>query len=444
MAADQPAGAVFHPRIASLLRQRYSRQQLDDIREWLEAAGTFTFPALPCGLFPAAHLSKKGKYSGYQYVWVRDSIHVAHALWRTGDRERAVKVVRAFLAFYAREPQRHRFEAIIATPSLAGEPMNRPHIRFDGLSLAEVSETWSHAQNDALGYLLWLACRLIAAGAFVPTTEERRVLRLIPHYLGAIRYWQDADSGHWEEERKVEASSIGVVVGALAALQPLLAEGLLDDGTDARGDALTPYTVEELIGEGQAALAAILPNESIERKRERAYDAALLFLIYPMAVVRSPMADVILRNVGRFLEGTHGIRRYLLDSFWCADYRERVDETKRTADVSGDMRWRDSLVQLGEEAQWCLFDPIVSVIYGRRYRTSGDPEALRLQVRHFNRSLGQLTAPDSGFAELRCPELYFREGNRYQPNDVTPLLWTQANLLLAFAEMQRTAAAEAG
>lgn len=435
---------IHHPEIARLVADDYTHESLAEVRARLDAAGTLRFTPLASGLFSAAHLSAENKSSGYGAVWVRDNIHVAHALWRDGAVGQALATLRALLAFFARGSQSRRFRAIIAGKDDAHAVENRPHIRFNGEQMAEIDEPWSHAQNDALGYLLWFACRLIAAGVFVPDEAEREIVALLPPYFAAVRYWEDADSGHWEEERKVEASSIGVVVAALAALWPLVADrrlGAIDQDSQARLERLIP----RLIGRGRAALGCILPAESIDLGRERAYDAALLFLIYPLDVVEPLIAETIVANVEKFLMGRYGIRRYLLDSFWCAGY-DKVDDSKRTIDVSRDMSWRNALVALGDEAQWCIFDPILSVIYGRRFLLSGDRAARVRQIHHFNRSLGQLTGPDCRFkdqqlGELRCPELYYRSGGQYLPNNITPLLWTQANLLLAFAAMRATIAA---
>jgi hypothetical protein len=88
----------------------------------------------------------------------------------------------------------------------------------------------------------------------------------------------------------------------------------------------------------------------------------------------------------------------------------------------------------GEEAQWCIFDPIVSVIAGRRYLKAGDPADLDRQVHHLNRSLGQLTGRNCPQGELLCLEAYYLQYGRYVPNDNVPLLWTQANLRLALME----------
>ncbi|MGC2692656.1 MAG: hypothetical protein WA228_08160, partial [Desulfobaccales bacterium] len=90
----------------------------------------------------------------------------------------------------------------------------------------------------------------------------------------------------------------------------------------------------------------------------------------------------------------------------------------------------------GQEAQWCIFDPIISIIYGFKYQKSGDQNYFRLQIHYFNRSLGQLTAEDSEFGGFKCPELYYLERGQYVPNDTVPLLWTQANLWMAFKFMR--------
>jgi phosphorylase kinase alpha/beta subunit len=205
-------------------------------------------------------------------------------------------------------------------------------------------------------------------------------------------------------------------------------------------EPVSPNLLDTLIGEGDQALATILPAECIDLIDYRAYDAALLFLIYPLNVVSPDHQNAILANVETHLRGEYGIRRYLGDSFWCANYDELMSENTRTSNVSEDMSARDALVKPGQEAQWCVFDPIMSAIYGQRYLASGDPVDAQQQRAYFNRALSQLTGPDSGFREFLCPELYYLKRDRYVPNDVTPLLWTQVNLLIAFKIMEESLA----
>ncbi len=46
---------------------------------------------------------------------------------------------------------------------------------------------------------------------------RRELLALFALYFERIRFWEDEDSGHWEERRKVGASSIGTVLAGLRA-----------------------------------------------------------------------------------------------------------------------------------------------------------------------------------------------------------------------------------
>ncbi len=209
---------VHHQEIRRRLKARYSPEDVHDILAFLNAHGTLRFAPLPTGLFPAAELDPAAAaQSGYGNVWVRDNVYIALAHEKAGRLDSAVAVVTALSRFYGKYSK--RFKDIVAGLADPNIVMNRPHVRFDGLNLAENKEPWAHAQNDALGYFLWMYCRLARRGLLEPDGE---LLALFALYFERIRYWQDEDSGHWEEERKVEASSIGPVVAGLRQLRELL------------------------------------------------------------------------------------------------------------------------------------------------------------------------------------------------------------------------------
>jgi len=384
--------------------------------QFLESEGTFQFPTLANGLFSAA-AGEGGEFelTGYRNVWVRDNVHIAHAHWQWGETDKAVAATKSLMAFFKK--YQHRFTDIIEGRVDPADPMSRPHIRFDGDHLTELSEKWSHAQNDAIGAFLWLTSQLNSECHW--TNSELELLADVARYLTAIKYWNDEDSGHWEEVRKVAASSIGVATAGLEAWEARFGQSASR--------------------EGRTALATILPSEcnQTDAQKNRRYDSALLFLIYPYRVVTGGMADRIVADVTGNLMGEHGIRRYLGDSYWCADYKEKLAADVRTSDFSDNLADRDKLLEPGLEAQWCLFDPIVSIHYGLRYEQSRDPQDRDRQILHLNRSLSQLTPPGSRFKAYRCPESYFCERGRYVPNDICPLLWTQANLKLALTHLIR-------
>lgn len=430
---------IFHnEELLDIINSNYTKDSLQVLISFLEEKETLTFHPLKTHLFPAAEINDNTQYTGYKHVWIRDNIQIAHAHFVLEKYDVAINIVNALMKYF--EKYKYKFEDIIREPSRANNAMLRPHIRFDGETLTQVTEKWAHAQNDALGYFLWFYCKLINNSLIVPDLEECRIIALFPLYFQAIQYWEDADSGHWEEEKKIEASSIGTVKAGLESLLksiihvPKIVNSLIYKNT-----LVSHELILDLIKQGELALINILPFEcNSPSSKLRRYDAALLFLIYPLEVLPEEMSDQIIWNVIDNLQGEHGIRRYIGDSFWAPDYKTKVPPEKRTIDVSDNMIIRDKLVGKGKEAQWCIFDSILSVIFGRKYQCTGNNEYIHKQTWYLNRSLGQLTGvnctnSNSGF---RSPELYYLEHGKYIPNDSTPLLWTQANLILALNQMK--------
>lgn len=424
---------INNASIKTLLKERYTLEDIEAIETKLKQVGTFTIEPLANGLFPAAlALQDEFEYTGYHHVWVRDNVQVAYGKYVAGEVRQTVACIHRLAEFFLK--YRQRFDDIIATPELAKNQMRRPHIRFDGETLAEREQEWPHAQNDALGYFLWLAMVLHRDGHTQYSSEERELFQLFVNYFAAVQYWRDEESGHWEEVRKVAASSIGVAYQGLLLLRQQFGESPEISGLNSK--------LDDLLEQGQQALADILPAECIQDDplKNRKYDAALLFLAYPVdcAAVSHEMRRRIALDVREHLMGHYGIKRYLGDSYWCADYKAKLEPEERTGNYSDDLASRDAMLNEGEEAQWCIFDPILSCMHGQWYQQEQNPTDLEWQTFHFNRSLGQLTGEDSPFGPLRCPESYYIENGQFGPNDITPLLWTQANLLQAVELMKNS------
>lgn len=422
----------------SLKQSLQTIEETDQLILFLESKDTFSFPPLSNGLFPAAIAHES---TGYQSIWVRDNIHIAHALFAVGKVESACLAMSTLTEYFIKH--RNRFDDIISGKSDPTEIMKRPHIRFDGNTLSEIDEKWAHAQNDALGYYVWLYSQLLIQEKLTPTLESLELLAAFVRYFEKIRFWEDEDSGHWEEARKIEASSIGTVVAGLMVLKQFLDQS--DSWREFTFDQqpVSAEVLNVLIQQGESTLSQILPAECIQPDplQARKYDAALLFLIYPLGLVQDAMAETIMEDVRTHLMGDYGIRRYLGDSYWCANYKDVLSEDDRTSDFSDDQASRDRLLQPGEEAQWCIFDPILSVIYGQRFLQSKNSEDYENQRFHLDRSLNQITTHETRFGAYRCPESYFLEKGQYIPNDITPLLWTQANLMMALHQWKQTLAA---
>ncbi len=435
-----PEGVVVHAaRLAPLLRERYEPKDLDALERVLAGWGVLELPALPNGLYAAvARPAATTAHTGYGHTWVRDTVHVASVAWERGDVAAAARTARALAGWFAL--QAPRFEACVRGEADVQDPMQRPHVRFVGESLRESPQWWPHAQNDALGYGLWYLSRAALSGLLPLDAGSAAVLLRFPRYFAALRYAEDADSGHWEEGRKVNASSIGTVLAGLTALRGLLRSRPELQGQPGAG------LLEQLLEQGRAALARLLPDESkgnSDPRLDRRADAALLFLLHPLRVVSGSQADAVLARVRADLQGPLGIRRYVGDSYWCADYTRHFDEATRSGGFGGDLSARDALLRPGTEAQWCLFDPLLACVHGWRFQATRDPRELQLQTLHWNRALGQITGADCALGEGLCPEAYWmpdsQQPGRWEPNDDTPLLWTQALLASALGAQRNSA-----
>jgi phosphorylase kinase alpha/beta subunit len=396
------------------------RTELPRLEDMLDRHRTLHVPLLANGISSASSGQGTDAHSGYQHAWIRDNVMVAYSRLVLGDMASALRTLTSIGSFLA--TQVPKMTDIIARPALKEEVRRRPAVRFHAVSLDEIGP-WANAQNDALAYAMWLRLRLADAGAPLGDVE-RATYATLARYFGAIEYWSDRDSGAWEETRKVNASSVGAVVAALQTY------------AHPRGDhsghgAPSSADLDAWIQRGREALEQRLPFEA---PPEREADAAVLLLLEPLGLLSSrPREDAIISLVRERLLAPHGIRRYVGDSYFCQDYDVLVPPERRSADFSENLAERDALLIPGCEAQWCLFDPLLSVIYGRRFREDPDVAHLEAQLLHFNRAVAQLTV------DYECPELYFLKNGTWVPNEHTPLAWTQANLALAVHALDASA-----
>jgi GH15 family glucan-1,4-alpha-glucosidase len=260
--------------------------------------------------------------------------------------------------------------------------------------------------------------------------SDYEIYKIFPDYFEAIEFWQDLDSGAWEEGKKVNNSSVGAVVAGLEEMEIYL-NGADKTGSTGIEDAVKATQLNKLIAKGRERLETTLPFES---PPERMVDSALLSLIHPLNVIRSrPIEDAILNLVRARLKGEIGIKRYIGDSYFCQDYDQWFSPGQMSTDFSDRLEYRDAHLQPNCEAQWCIFDPVLSIIYGKRYVADRkDQDSYEKQVHYLNRSLEQVTAKGE------CPELYFLKRGRYIANVHTPLAWTQANQALALDLMEKS------
>lgn len=395
-----------------------------EILAYLKTRGALEFPVQQSGLLSAISDSgAEAQASGMLHAWVRDNCHVAMALKTCGELDIPIGIARAMIRVFS--DAKSKMEAIIGGSADPEVVANRPPARVDALTL-EPDEGWANDQNDSVGAMLKLVCELALDGSLRLSEEENALLDVVVDYLKAIRYWEDDDSGYWEEARKVNASSIGTVVAGLKAYVALRTSesqrGCVDNA-------------DALISHGMAALEYILPNETVSPKaRRRECDAADIFLIEPLGVVSGRTASEIVERCERALVRERGVARYQGDSYWTKDYRRLFGLGARTADFSENPETRDRFAVSGAEAQWTLFDPMLAVFWLKWFMGSGNKDDRERACWHYQRTLGQFIEVDGC---LKDPEAYFLEDGKWVPNDHVPLLWSEALVKLMLHEFEK-------
>lgn len=442
---------AFQPELAKYCREdpALTMTELDQVKALLEEHGTLDVSRAKCkdadgkptGPFSASAANAKGDHTGSSMFgsWLRDNCIIAYGLFLTdpdGQGCEDAKACIGSIAKFLNTHEAHRMELVIGGhKDVKGGPetwMDRPHIRFIGETGLEDTKWYNHKQNDALGYFMWTRCQLALAGKMPLTGDHLKLLGQLFEYLRTIECWDDFDAGHWEEHSAQHASSLGPCLAATRAFKKLLKQ---------EGNILAPCredTLDTLEKKLQSTLNEILPNEVIRPAEcAREADSALVFLCYPLEVVDDLIGTRILKQLTANM-GHIAMARYRKDSYWCKDYKEKIgdDPTKHFTDE--ELKDRDALLMPGEEAQWCLFDPMVSSYYGKLYQKSKNKEHFKMQQLFLSRSLASITGDDCEFGPWMCAEAYYLAGDKWQPNDNTPLVWTQIDLKMALYEMEKS------
>lgn len=327
----------------------------------------------PSGLFLA---SRKDVDTGYDKSWLRDNFYETIAFEQIGDYKTVELTYKAILQIF----KKHEKKIDIAIENKPKESFEYIHARFHPQTFEEFWEEWGNKQNDAVGCILYRVGELEKRkpGCILKNEDEVRIINKLVRYLKSIEYWNDRDSGMWEEDEELHASSVGACVAGLKALQnhPKI------------------HVPKELIERGEQSLNALLPRES-ERKF---VDLSLLSLIWPYNVVSKKQRAEILENVEYHLKRDRGVIRYKGDRY----YNKNEDG-------------------ISEEAEWTFGLAWLSIIYFQM----GEKQI----AKHY---LKQLVKTDT---KKGIPELYYSNSKEFNHN--TPLGWSESLFIVALTNLER-------
>lgn len=323
----------------------------------------------PTGLFLA---SSKNVETGYDKAWLRDNVYEALAFEYAGEWDIVAKTYHTLLDIF----DKHIDKINWATTNKPFESWQFIHARYNPETLEEFWESWGNKQHDAVGAVLFKLADFEAQGRSVlRNDQDRKTVQTLIYYICNVEYWHDADSGMWEENEEVHASSIGAVVAGLKKWQEV-------GGMDVDPDA---------ISRGEDALNKLLPRES----ESKFSDLALLSLIYPYNIVSSDMARTIVDNLVYHLTKDKGVIRYKFDAY----YNKNQDG-------------------YSEEAEWCFGLSWLAIAY----KQLGDNQ----KAHEF---LDKATATIT--RDGKIPELYY--SHTTDANENNPLGWSESMYVVALS-----------
>jgi phosphorylase kinase alpha/beta subunit len=248
------------------------------------------------------------------------------------------------------------------------------HPRYHPKTFEEFWEEWGNKQNDCIGAILFRIGELESHHKRTILKDEAhiKIVNKLIKYLKSIEYWHDPDSGMWEEDEEVHASSVGACVAGLNSIKNLK-------------NIKVP---KGLISKGKKTLNYLLPRES----KQKFVDLSLLSLIYPYKITTPKQEKEILKNVEYLLLRKRGVMRYKNDHY----YNKNPD-------------------RYSEEAEWTFGLSWLSIIYGGL----GDKK----KATFFINKMKELTTKKG------IPELYFSNSKKHNENN--PLGWSESLFIVA-------------
>lgn len=436
------------------------------------------------------------------HYWVRDNALIAQRLIgiTLADRPFSLKLrklgrdlLESGLTIMSTRSQLTRFRNVIESPSdtYAKSATSWPQIFLgiaDNLS-GEKHEGWAHKQ-DAWQILAHTALVNLACGKLDPeslTIENREFLSLVAPFLARVRFYQQENSGSWEELEAIRSSVLAWDMAVLQQIYQLSCSArfsFLEDGFREFRGSLHGYAItdsfseflKDLLHKGAEVLKRSIPFESplypVTNPRHRLADAALIYLLQldtprlvadildlPESWIEESETKLLKTIATLYDPRTGGHRRYKNDSyqrfgFFRDDTIAKLNEMygAPSGDASGHFTGRDGIVPSGPEAAWSHFTWQLSSWSGRRYQETLEPRYLKMQHHYFNqglrtiptRALYSVELSQKGTIHLiklpayRCPECYLTEadsrGKQFVfPSPHTPLNWATGEALAAFS-----------
>lgn len=465
---------VHNKSISDLINVKYNTHLIAKLLKETESARKLEVIDKPWGSFiQAASFAndETANNTHYNAIWVRDSLWgYLSLIAENPESKEAKKVLLTLWDYFSTNEQLKRIDQIVSEPSLIhsdDSQMLVPHIRFDSSSPSfedvyenKKTQKWNHKQNDALGLLVDCIIESIKRGEITQHDwrHGKRIEALygLVQYFNTTKFYTVADSGSWEENERLNTSSIALTTSAMEnVLSVMKGDTQSNQAILLRKDllklsrkhhdfnTLSSDNLERIISEAyevifrQINLGGESPDYPSDDKRYRTADAALLNLIYPAKLSRLTLSDKekVLSIVGNLI-GPYGIRRYHNDNYQSANFW--FNNIKTDTDEESHSKRENSFIP-HTEAEW-FFDSWYATAALKLYSESKDKQYLSTATKHINRSLAQFTgkgmkgADGNEVIDNALPESYNYIYNKgyltVAPSPIIPLNWAKSSMTI--------------
>lgn len=331
---------------------------------------------LPHGMYLAS-LS-----TDYHYVWLRDSFYMSLPYL---DKNNGMyeKTYHRILDLF----REYEWKIDIHTNQKPIEQWEYIHSRYSADDVKEMRQPWGHAQNDAIGAILWgIGTGEKKGKKIIRDSKDHEIVQKLVWYLDCVQYWHDADNGMWEEWREIHSSSVGACIAGLQAIRNLV------------------FVPRELILKGYETMSNLFPRES----KDRPVDLAQMSLIYPYGIFFGEDAKVMIEQIEKQLLRDRGVIRYKGDSYYST--------------VESEGRHHPLTYYYGTEAEWTFGFPWLALCH---FKIGNVDQALKYIKK----------TEDVMLENGSLPELYFAKSSSFNNN--TPLGWGSALYILAKERVAR-------
>lgn len=371
----------------------------------------------------------------YRAAWTRDCLNVIFPFLGSDN---SVETIHTLLDKFKNDEE--SLNKIIECPNCA-KPNEHPHPKFSattGENIHDEYNPWGFLQNDAIGQFLYTAGLSIELGRndIIRDKSDLKIIQKLINYQIAINYPTFYDNGVWEEQSKLNVSSIASVVAGLEKMKQL--QGTFNEISEQKGYNVNLEVPQEGINMGKKTLNKIFRENNKEELTPietpsfnygggREHDLTLLFLPM-MGMADKEFTKKIIKSTEENLLKERGVIRYKGDRY----YNRSTNEEHYPKEVKVSQKEQNNTN--GYEAEWILGLSYLSIdcqLVAQKAKEEGNMDEAEI---YFKKSEYYKKRTETVMTNKGVAELFYGRTNITNVNN--PLSWANS-LYVTSAKLNR-------